>query len=67
MTPDQSEQSGYSDLNTKFVYSMINVTNEQNDDSAAGVYVCKVKNHNGQINNASVEIAISNMAFTKGH
>ena len=58
--PDLSEQSGFSDSNTKFVWSMLNVSNPEDDPLAAGgVYVCNVKNHNGQVNNASVEISIS--------
>ena len=51
-----SEKKGRTSSGQKYVYSTLEFSSASIQDS--GEYICTVKNHMGQTNNASVDIAV---------
>ena len=51
-----SENKGTSSSGQKYVYSQLEFPSAELDDS--GEYICTVRNHMGQTNNASVVISV---------
>ncbi len=58
ITPEFSDKTGRDAAGSRYVYSMINVTDPQPGEDG-GEYVCTVRNHMGQENNASVDIRMT--------
>ena len=58
IVPEFSDKTGKDSSGSRYVYSVINVTDARAFEDG-GEYVCTVRNHMGQENNATVDITIT--------
>ncbi len=64
VVPKFSDKTGTDSEGNRYVYSVLNVTDPEQEEDG-GDYVCTVRNHMGQENNASVEIRITGKSTSR--